>query len=296
MVWGREGEGLLEELRKTRRNGYVELPASVQFTSDLKEAIAFADKIVVAISAQAMKEFSMSIGATQPNDKIFVLCMKGIIDETGERLSEVLARHINASNEVCVWVGPGHVQELTTGQPNVMIVDGTSREAVRKIINSFESDLIKLYEGDDLIGVEVGAAAKNVMGIMAGLLDGAGLTSLKGALMARGVYEVSRLIVAMGGRQLTAYGISHIGDYEATLFSSNSHNRKFGESFMKGSNCTELSEGVATAKALRLLAKKYHVDMPISDVCYRILHGGEDPMTCLRELFARTNKREFRGE
>ena len=112
----------------------------------------------------------------------------------------------------------------------------------------FSSDLIRLYKGHDLVGTELGAAAKNVIGIAAGMLDGRGLSSMKGALMARGAREVARLIHAMGGSELSAYGLCHLGDYEATLFSVHSHNRRFGESFIRGQAFHELAEGVPTAK------------------------------------------------
>ena len=182
-----------------------------------------------------------------------------------------------------------------------MIISGENPEAVTDVVGKFRSDLVKLYESDDLVGVEVGAAAKNVIGIVAGILDGAGLTSLKGALMARGVYEVSRLIQALGGQQLTAYGISHIGDYEATLFSQNSNNRRYGEKFMRAKidktkfEPDYLAEGVATCKAMKLLAEKHNVDMPITNICYDVLHKGKDPYEALKELFMRDNMKEFRG-
>ena len=311
LVWGRDTDSMYLDLAKTRKNEYLTLPASVKFTSDLKHAVDFADYIIISISAQAMPEFSAKVAELEPQGKTFVLCMKGIIDETGERLSEVMEKALNTPssslrsddtplqqrgiNDIVVWVGPGHAQELSKGLPNVMVVSGENPRAVNDVVTKFKSDLVKLYESTDLIGCEIGAAAKNVLGITAGILDGAGLSSLKGALMARGVYEVSRLIVAMGGQQLTAYGISHIGDFEATLFSQNSNNRRYGENLMKKVKSTYLAEGVATAKALKLLAAKYNVEMPISEVCYKVVHEGKDPLEGLKELFLRDNLKEFRG-
>ena len=300
-------------LSATRKNEYLELPAAVSFTSDLKTALQHARYIIISISAQGMPSFSKEIAEQKPKNKTFVLCMKGIIDETGQRLSEVLSAEIGKSNRIVGWVGPGHAQELSKGMPNIMVIDGTDRAAVADVIAKFKSKLIRLYEGDDIIGVEIGAAAKNVLGITAGMLDGAGLTSLKGALMARGVYEVANLIVAMGGSKMTAYGISHLGDFEATLFSQNSHNRAYGENLYKerkrakasnspsqgegvarSAGVVGLAEGIATAKALKLLAKRYNVDMPICDICYRVLYENMDPDKALAELFARGTKKEFR--
>lgn len=296
LMWGRKNDGLFRTLSETRKNEYLELPKSVKFTNDLNKALNHAEYIIIAISAQAMPSFSKTIAEHNPKNKTFVLCMKGLIDETGERLSEVLSKEIDPSNKIVVWVGPGHTQELSKGQPNIMIIGGSCEETVADVATKFRSNLIRLYQSDDIIGCEIGAAAKNVHGILAGILDGSGLSSLKGALMARGVYEVSLLISTMGGQKLTAYGISHIGDFEATLFSKNSNNRKFGEEFVKnpGKKFEYLAEGVATCKAIKVLADKYNVEMPLCNFCYQTLHKGKDLTEGLKEFFDRDNAKEFR--
>jgi glycerol-3-phosphate dehydrogenase (NAD(P)+) len=293
LVWGR-ADGFYKELSTTYKNDFLTLPKCVKFTTDLGAAIESADYIIISIWAQSMPEFSAQLAQFKPKNKTFVLCMKGVVDTTGERLSVVLTREIDKTNRVVVWVGPGHPVELVSGQPNVMLIDGTDRAAVEEVTDRFRSKLVRLYEGNDIIGSEIGAAAKNVVGICAGILDGANMTSLKGALMARGAYEVAKLIVAMGGSQLTAYGISHLGDYEATLFSKNSRNRSYGEAFFRGEKVEYVAEGVATTKALRLLAEKYKVDMPICSGCYEILYDKKDARTVLDKLFERENAKEFR--
>ena len=161
------------------------------------------------------------------------------------------------------------------------------------VVENLSSELIRLYKGKDLIGTEVGAAAKNVIGIAAGMLDGYGWPSLKGALMARGAREVSRLIRAMGGNELSAYGLCHLGDYEATLFSAHSHNRQFGESFIKGEPYDLLAEGAATVKAMLRLGEEYGVDLPICRVVDEILYQGAKPEEALKGLFGRSVKGEF---
>ena len=129
-----------------------------------------------------------------------------------------------------------------------MIVDAYDEALKIKIANSFKSNLIRFYYGNDVIGSEIGAAAKNVLGIAAGVLDGSGYVSLKGPLMARGAYEVGKLIQAMGGKFSSAYGLAHLGDYETTLFSEYSHNRRYGEMMAHGAKFEKLAEGVMTAK------------------------------------------------
>ncbi len=298
MMWGRAEDKYFAELRKTHKNGYIEMPKNLRYSTDLSEAINFADTIIIAISAQAMQEFAKTIAQQEPKNKTFVLCMKGIDQNTGERLSEILRKNIDDSNHICVWVGPGHIEELTANQPNVMIISGDNEATVKHLINKFESPLISILSSDDLIGVEVGAAAKNVMGIAAGFLDGLGKSSLKGALMARGCYEVSLLIEKMGGNKMTAFGMSHLGDFEATLFSKNSHNRRYGEEYIQDrlSDNIGTAEGVGTTKAMYQLAQKYGVYMPITTTIYRILNLGANKNDVIYDLFKTTTHREFNYE
>jgi len=297
-MWGREGDPYFADLMKNKKNGYIEMPKNLRYSTNLAETLDFADTIIIAISAQAMQEFSQKIGELKPENKTFVLCMKGIDQNTGERLSEILRKNISDSNHICVWVGPGHIEELTAGQPNVMIISGDDKATVKHLINKFESPLISILSSDDLIGVEVGAAAKNVMGIAAGFLDGLGKSSLKGALMARGCYEVSLLIERMGGNKMTAFGMSHLGDFEATLFSKNSHNRRYGEEYIQDrlSDNIGTAEGVGTTKAMYQLAQKYGVFMPITSTIYRILNLGASKNDLIYDLFKTTTHKEFNYE
>jgi glycerol-3-phosphate dehydrogenase (NAD(P)+) len=206
------------------------------------------------------------------------------------------------SDNIAVWVGPGHIQAFTAGIPNCMVIDSTNDQLKRYLADSFKSNLIRFYYGDDLIGTEVGAAAKNVMGIVAGVLDGSGYSSLKGPLMARGAFEVSRLIKAMGGKEQSAYGLAHLGDYETTLFSPYSHNRMYGEMLAKGTKFDKLAEGVMTAKAMKKLGEKYDVELPITNAVYEACflsnafesgNGAENCMQIILKLFERQTKCEF---
>ena len=152
------------------------------------------------------------------------------------------------------------------------------------------------------IGTEIGAAAKNVMGIAAGVLDGGGVSTLKGPLMSRGAREVARLIKALGGSELSAYGLAHLGDYETTLFSRHSHNRMYGEMLVKGQKFEKLAEGVMTAAAMKKLGEKVGVELPITEAVYDVCFSdkpktGEEWKTLCMErisrLFSRDTKFEF---
>ena len=293
LLWGRQGSRSFEQLFIQRKNAYLSLPEKVVLESDLEKALAWSDTVIISISAQQLRSFAKQLNMFNLSQKIFILCMKGIEVETGKRLTEVMQEEIDQPIHTAVWVGPGHVQDFSAGIPNCMVVDSSEEEITAFVTEQLSSDLIRLYRGVDIIGTEVGAAAKNVVGIAAGFLDGAGLSSLKGALMARGAREIARLIHAMGGNELSAYGLCHLGDYEATLFSSHSHNRMFGECFIKGEPYTELAEGASTVKALVKLGKEYNVDLPICNVVNDILYHGMTAQEAIKVLFQRMATSEF---
>ncbi len=295
-LWGLEGSPEFLQLMEERKNSYLDLPDNLILEPDLEKAINHSDYIVISISAQHLRSFCERINKFNVHGKTFILCMKGIESDTGRRLSSIVKDTIDQYINVCVWVGPGHVQDFMAGIPNCMVVDSEDKAVIDDVVTNFSSDLIRLYLGDDIIGTEIGAAAKNVIGIAAGMLDGANLSSLKGALMARGAREVARLIKAMGGNELSAYGLSHLGDYEATLFSPHSQNRMFGEKFITKQPYTKLAEGAATVKALMKLSAEHNVEMPISKLVYDCLYNGKDPHEGLSQLFTRDVKSEFRTD
>lgn len=291
--WGRKESKLFNELLANGKNQYVNLENKVKLTSDLKIALQSSDIIIISINSQNLRELVKNICNYDVSSKKFVLCMKGIEVNSGKRLSEVLVDcGINEDN-VAVWVGPGHIQDFVNGLPNCMLIDSSNPDLTKFLADSFRSELIRFYYGDDIIGSEIGAAAKNVMGLAAGMLDGGGYTTLKGPLMARGAREVARLIKAMGGSELSAYGLCHLGDYETTLFSQHSHNRAFGENFVKGIKFDKLAEGVETTKALKYLGEKYNIDLPITNAVYSILYENAKPMDVFLKLFSRTSRKEF---
>lgn len=294
--WGPEGDFSYKILKETGRNEYVSLDAKTRLTSDLGEAVTRAEVIVISISSQGLRGFMQRITKYPVSDKIFVLCMKGIEVDTGKRLSEILVDSGISPQKIAVWVGPGHIQSFVQGFPNCMVIDSVNEKLKRELVKEFKSDLIRFYYGNDLIGTEIGAAAKNVMGIAAGILDVI-CVPLKGPLMTRGAKEVARLIKAMGGNELSAYGLAHLGDYETTLFSPYSHNRMYGEMLAKGARFEKLAEGVSTSKAIRMLADKYRVEMPITEAVYKVCYGrGDDGKRCREEiekLFARKTKAEM---
>ena len=291
-LYGRSTSKTLQKLMDTRQNEYLSLPKTIQLTGSLDE-LQTAEIIVISVGAQKLQEVAKDLEAQGIKDKTVVLCMKGIEIDSGRRLSQIISGTLDHSNKIAVWLGPGHVQEFYRGVPNCMVIDSNDDLVKEDLIRNFSSDLIRFYYGTDLIGNEIGAAAKNVMGIAAGMLEGLDLSSLKGALMARGTGEIARLVVAMGGNGNTVYGLCHLGDYEATLFSEHSHNLKFGKSMVQGKQYDKLAEGYYTVKALRNLGKEYGVELPICQGVYQILYEGKDPGTILQMLFTRSLRKEF---
>ena len=291
-LYGRRGSHRMQAFLETRRNDLLALPESVALTTELS-AVCEADVIIISIGSQGLQKLMEELAVYELKNKTFVLCMKGLEIGTGRRLSEIARANLDDSNRIAVWLGPGHVQEFYRGVPNCMVIDSEDEATKQRLVKEFSGDLIRFYYGTDLIGNEVGAAAKNVVGIAAGILDGLQLGSLKGALMSRGTREVARLICAMGGSELSAYGLCHLGDYEATVFSKYSHNRQFGESFVRGEPYHDLAEGYYTVRAMLLLGERYGVELPICDAVYRILYENAMPKDVLHNLLERGLKGEF---
>lgn len=290
-LWGRQGSANVARLLEGDMNGYP-FPKDIRITNNLEEALTFGDMIFISISAQGLRDLFSQAAFAKLHNKPMVLCMKGLEVGTGECLSSIAAEVVGAEN-AAVWLGPGHVEHFLAGTPNCMVIDAYNDDLKETLICALKGDLIRFYYGTDLLGNEIGAAAKNVIGIAAGMLDGLGLGSLKGALMARGAGEVSRLIGNMGGNALSAYGLAHLGDYEATVFSPYSRNRRYGELFVQGQQLEKLAEGVQTSAALKMLGQQYQTELPITNAVYEMLFENGAPDCVFKKLFMRDLKLEF---
>ena len=291
-IYGKSTSENMTELMTTRKNKYMSLPDSLKLSTNMPKALEN-EIVVISIPSQQLSVLCNELNEYGIKDKTVVLCMKGIETSSCKRLSQIAKDILDKSNKIAVWLGPGHVEEFLNGIPNCMVIDSEDESVKRFLVDSFSSQLIRFYYGNDLIGNEIGAAAKNVIGIAAGMLDALNLSTLKGALMSRGTREIARLIKAYGGNELSAYGLCHLGDYEATVFSVYSSNRHFGESFIKGEKTEHLAEGYYTVKALVQMAEGCGVDLPICTAVYRILYENAPVKQQLEELFSRTIKKEF---
>lgn len=281
------------ELKETRKNSYLSLTDNMFLTPDLAEILQN-DDIIISIGCQHLRSLAKQLNGYNLSGKHFLLAMKGLEEPSAKTLIDVFNEEIRQKDvHVASLGGPGHVQDYLKKVPSCAVIDSYEESAKDHFIKLLQSELIRFYYGNDVIGNQIGAALKNVIGIAAGILDGLEWYGLKGALMARAPVEVGRLIKHCGGNPVTAYGLAHLGDYEATLFSKNSHNRMYGELFAKGEKMQKSAEGPDTLKAVKAIADREHIEMPICQALYRVLYENADIKQTIRSMFDRDLKREF---
>lgn len=280
------------ELKETRKNPYLSLSDNMKL-HDTLAAVLENDIIIVSIGCQYFRGLCKELNGFDLTGKTFLLAMKGLEEPGAKIMFDVMREEIKQDIHIAVLAGPGHVQDYMKKVPSCAVIDSDEPEVKERLINMLQSDLIRFYYGADLIGNQIGAAMKNVIGIAAGILDGLEWHGLKGALMARAPVEVGRFIKHFGGNPQTAYGLAHLGDYEATLFSQHSHNRMFGEKFARGENFGKPAEGVPTLKAVKHIADKEGIEMPICQALYKGIYENADIKKTIREMFERDLKQEF---
>ncbi|MDR1693949.1 MAG: hypothetical protein LBR70_01985 [Lactobacillaceae bacterium] len=281
------------EMQKTRKNSYLTLTDNMELYDNL-EKILENDIIIVSIGCQHLRGLAKQLNGYNLSGKTFLLAIKGLEENSAKTIEQIFTEEVKQNGvEVAVLAGPGHVQDYLKGVPSCAVIDSYNIDTTAKLINLLQSDLIRFYYGSDMMGNQIGSAMKNIIGLAAGILDGLNWYGLKGALMARAPIEVGRFIAHFGGNQQTAYGLSHLGDYEATLFSKHSQNRTFGELFVKGEKFEKLAEGVYTLKAVKDIADKENIDMPISQALYKVIYEKADIKETIKSMFSRELKQEF---
>lgn len=280
------------ELKETRKNPYLSLSDNMVLYADINEVLKN-DFIIISIGCQHFRSLCQQLAGLNIAGKTFLLAMKGLEEGSAKTMYQIMREEIKQPIHIAVLAGPGHVQDYIKGVPSCAVIDSDEEETKDRVIKMMQSDLIRFYYGADLVGNQIGAALKNVIGLAAGILDGLEWYGLKGALMARAPVEVGRFIAHFGGNPKTAYGLSHLGDYEATLFSKYSHNRTFGEKFAKGEDFGKLAEGVPTLKAVKTIADRDNIDMPICQALYKAIYEKADIKQTLQSMFDRNLKQEF---
>jgi len=304
-LWAYETE-VVESIRVRRVNELflpdIELPSSLLVTNDLAETTRGAEILLIAVPSQHAREVLGKVTPHVPPDAMLVSATKGIEEETLLRMSEVIEQVMRPSGDsrVVVLSGPTFAREVASDQPTALVAASHRRELARRVQEELSSLTFRIYTNDDVIGVELGGALKNVIAIAAGVCAGLGLGhNPVAALMTRGLAELSRLSVALGGRRKTLAGLAGMGDLVLTCTGQLSRNRTVGVELGKGkplaailSSMRMVAEGVPTTHAALALARRHGVEMPITFQMHRLLNGETTPAEAIRKLMSRPLKGE----
>ena len=303
-LWARSDE-LVETLNATHHNPRylesVELPASVIASTDLSETLRGTEAVVLATPSIAVSKMTEDISAYLDHQTPLVLLSKGIESPTGALLLDVLAKTLGSPDRLGVLSGPNHAEEVARGIPSATVIASQSKETAEFFQALFATPVFRVYTSQDTIGVQLCGAAKNVIAIACGLAAGLGLGDNTAAmLMTRGLAEISRLVIQLGGSSITCMGLAGMGDLIVTCTSQHSRNRAFGLELASGRTLEDYQsrthmvvEGAVASRTVTDLALAHDVDMPISRVIRSIVweqQGIDEAFACLIE---RSFKPEF---
>jgi glycerol-3-phosphate dehydrogenase (NAD(P)+) len=278
------------------------IPEAIEITGDVAYAVNGSDAIVFAVPSHAVRDVAGSVRAHAPENALVVCVSKGIENETLMRMSEVLSEQLGRpkARRMAMLVGPSHAEEVSDRIPTTVVAASRDESTAIETRDLFMDEFFRVYTNTDLVGVEVAVALKNIIAIAAGICDGLGYgDNTKGALLTRGLAEITRLGIAMGGRPETFAGLSGMGDMITTCISRHSRNRYVGEQIAGGKTLAEVlssmvmvAEGVRTTRSAVALATEYDVEMPITEQMYLVLFEDKNPRVAIRDLMMREPKPE----
>lgn len=280
----------------------IPLPPNLRILNDIEAASDHCDLIVSAVPSQFLRSVIQSIAHLNLERTIICNVAKGIENSTLMTMSEVLLevlKHERKEN-LAILSGPSHAEEVSRQIPTAVVAASFKEKTSKIVQDAFMTKYFRVYVNDDIRGVELGGALKNIIAIAAGISDGAGFgDNTKAAIMTRGIYEITRLGVKLGAQPRTFAGLSGVGDLIVTCMSRHSRNRFVGEQVGKGRKLDDVlqemamvAEGVATAKSVRELEKKHDIDLPIMTEVYQVLFENKDPQKATFDLFTRDSKGE----
>ena len=284
----------LKETRGLKTLPDLVLPDDMEFTADLASAMKDKDLLVTAVPSIYVRETAKKMKPFLAEGQLVVNVAKGIEEATLMTLTDILEEELPGA-DVAVLSGPSHAEEVSRGLPTTCVAGAKTCETAEKIQNIFMSPVFRVYISPDILGIEIGGALKNVIALAAGIADGLGYgDNTKAALITRGVAEISRLGIAMGGKAETFGGLTGIGDLIVTCASMHSRNRRAGILIGKGYTMKEamdevqmVVEGVYSAKAGLALARKYQVSMPIIESVNEVLFDGKSAKEAVADLMLR---------
>ncbi len=297
-----EVEMLQKEREHKKKLPGVKLPEEMTITNQLEEGMSGKDFLVLAVPSIYTRSTARSMKPYIRSGQIIVNVAKGIEEGTLKTLSEQIEEELPEA-DVAVLSGPSHAEEVGRGLPTTCVVGAKTKETAVYLQKAFMSDVFRVYISPDILGIEIGGSLKNVIALAAGIADGLGYgDNTKAALITRGIAEITRLGVKMGGKAESFSGLTGIGDLIVTCASVHSRNRKAGYLMGQGKTMQEamdevqmVVEGVYSTKAAVELSKKYDVSMPIIEQVNRILFENKKPADAVRELMLREGKAELFG-
>lgn len=293
-----------EILKKTNINSRylpnINLPENLFYTSNLEEAIEDVDFLVLAVPTNSVREMLMALKEKIKEDVIIINVAKGIEMDTLKRISEI-SKEILPKNKFVILSGPTHAEEVSLDFPTTIVAASEDMESAKKVQNLFMSDTFRVYTNDDLLGVELAGALKNVIALANGILVGLGYgDNTMAALMTRGIAEITRLGTAMGAQPSTFLGLAGVGDLIVTCTSPHSRNRTCGKLIGEGKTVEEaieevgmVVEGIKTTSAAKRLSEQFGVDMPITTALYGVLYENADVKDAAYSLMVRSKKHEM---
>jgi glycerol-3-phosphate dehydrogenase (NAD(P)+) len=302
-LWGRDG-ALVDEMRTRRANAVylpdVNFPESLQPEHSLSRALSDARVVVLAVPSHGLRAVLRDAVNQVSADALVVSATKGIEETSLLRMSEVIAAEWPRVREVAVLSGPSFAAELARELPTAVVVASSVDGAAEHVQAEFRSAALRLYGSSDVVGVEIGGALKNIIAIAAGAVEGLGLGhNALAALLTRGLAEISRLAVALGGQRDTLAGLAGLGDLVLTCTGHLSRNRHVGVELAHGRTLPEIlastkmiAEGVRTTRAALELGAKHHIELPIAAQIADVLEGRRDPKTAVCELMGRRQRAE----
>lgn len=307
-LWAREPE-VARDVNEHRENRLlldkVSLPGKIRASTDAAEVLAGADIVLLVPPSAFLRYVVTAIARHMPPNARVVVATKGIENDTLSLMIDVVAAALPSADkhELAVLSGPSFAREVASGLPTDVVIASDSEKAASELQAALHSTMFRVYTSKDPIGVEIGGAMKNVLAIAAGACEGLGLgTNARAALVTRGLSEMARLGVAMGGDPLTFMGLSGVGDLLLTTTGNLSRNRALGLKIAEGTDPAtylasqrSVAEGYLTAKAAWQLAQRHQVDLPITEQVYHVLHEGRPLLEAMKQLLLRPGKEELWG-
>jgi glycerol-3-phosphate dehydrogenase (NAD(P)+) len=303
LLWGHNPEHMASLAQNRENKRYLPgsvFPENLAVTSDLAEAARFCNLMLISVPSHAFKDTLAKLKPYASDDVQIAWATKGFNSDNGSLLHQVVSKIFSEQTPAALISGPSFAAEVAAELPTAITIASSQTDFANLLANMLHSERFRTYTNSDLIGVEVGGAVKNVMAIAAGIADGLGFgANTRAALITRGLNEIIRLGIKMGGKQETFMGLAGLGDLVLTCTDNQSRNRRFGLALGQGKDTALAAkeidqeiEGISAAKETFLLAQKYGIDMPITEQTYKVLYEGLDPLTAVQNLLAREQKAE----